>query len=229
VGYLGATSFSAVFKDTQTVLPPSRRGPEQIEDLHLALFEDEPKARSVSILRSIPDRETCSALFRLYVSPHDGWCRLAAQILNESLWITFGDVLEGTRSQADLTLMAKTLCRNSSIPLQEEHTDPIEWLRSFSGQKLRWESLGLLFCYWALGTKSLPDNVELRSTQQLRDTDRRRLLNKYAVSAGMCVDICKSGSTANSLLAILLYRYGIVQSFISGDASMSRSLNPHFW
>lgn len=221
VGYLGATSFSAVFQDTQTVLPQSARTPEQAEDLQFALFEEHPSSRSLSILRSIPDRATCSALFKLYVNPIDGWCRLAAQILNESLWITFGDVLEGTRTQDNLTTMAKILCRNSSIPLREEHTDPIAWLRSFSGQKMRWESLGLLFCYWALGTKSLPENAELRETQQLRDTDRRRLLNKYTLGAGMCVDICKNGSTANSLLAILLYRYGIIQSIISGDASTS--------
>jgi hypothetical protein len=86
---------------------------------------------------------------------------------------------------------------------------------------MRWESLGLLFCYWALGTKALPENAELRDTQQLRDMDRRRLLSKYAVAAGMCVDMCKTGSTANSLLAILLYRYSVVQSIISGDASES--------
>ncbi|KID83511.1 Transcription factor, fungi [Metarhizium guizhouense ARSEF 977] len=220
VGYLGATSFSAVFQDTQTVLPQSARTPEQAEDLQFALFEEHPSSRSLSILRSIPDRATCSALFKLNVNPIDGWCRLAAQILNESLWITFGHVLEGTRTQANLTTMARILCRNSSTPLQEEHTDPIAWLRSFSGQKMRWESLGLLFCYWALGTKSLPENAELRETQQLRDTDRRRLLNKYTLGAGMCVDICKNGSTANSLLAILLYRYGIIQSIISGDASI---------
>lgn len=226
VGYLGATSFSAVFQDTQTILPQSETTPDQAEDLQFAIFEDQPNARSVGILQSIPDRATCNALFKLYVNPFDGWCRLAAQILNESLWISFGDVLEGERTRAGLTMMAKTLCRNSSIPLQEEHTDPIEWLRSFSGQKMRWESLGLLFCYWAMGTKSLAENVELRETQQLRETDRRRLLNKYTVSAGKCVDICKNGSTANSLLAVLLYRYAIVQSIISGDASKSIAWAP---
>lgn len=220
MGYLGATSFSAVFQDTRTALPQSMRTPDLSDDYTFAPFEEQPKERSVNILRSIPDRATCKTLFKLNVHPIDGWCRLAAQILNESLWISFGDVLEGTRTTSGLTNMAKILCRNSSMPLQEEHTDPIEWLRSFSGQKMRWESLGILFCYWGLGTKSLAENVDLRETQQLRESDRRRLLKKFTVSAGMCIDICKSGSTANLLLAHLLYRYGMIQSIISGDASM---------
>ncbi|KAK2601669.1 hypothetical protein QQS21_004743 [Conoideocrella luteorostrata] len=220
VGYLGATSFSAVFKDTQYNLPLNGRTPEQVDEAASSMVDDTPGERAINILRAIPDHETCTSLFKLHVNPNDSWCRLAAQIMNESIWITFGDVLEDMRTTANLRQMANILCRNSSTPLQENYTDPIEWLRSFSGPNLRWESLGLLFCYWALGTISLPENAGLRDTEELRGSDGRRLLVKYMRAAGRCIDICKCGSTANSMLAILLYRYGVAQSLIAGDTSI---------
>ena len=219
VGYLGATNYSAVFMDSPGIMvyEPCQSGePYAMSPRTCEL------AAAKAILRLIPDRASSSALFRCYSRPNDGWNLLAAQILNESVWITYDSILEEDKRPAEgLEHMANTLFRNSSTKFQENHTDPIEWLRSFSGPNLRWESLGMLFTYWALAAKSLREASEQRETEFLRKMDRRELVLKYRAGASMCLDLTRRVASPNTLMACLLHKYSIVESIISGDASKS--------
>lgn len=217
-GYLGATNFSAVFRDSPdlSTQEPGVTGFVYQSPVHGQL------ETAIAILGRIPDRATCTFLLQNHLHCSDGWSCLAAQLLNESVWTTFGSVLEESkRSREDLKRIAYAMFRNSSTTFREDHDDPTTWLQSFSGSSLRWESLGILFTYWALGSKSLINAPEQRETDVLRSHDRRALIIKFKGVARMCIDLCHQGSSTNTLLACLLHKYSIIESVVSGDTSTS--------
>lgn len=193
--------------------------PLEESNLSCCSMESSSLETPLKILRSIPDRATCNWLFGHHMNPHYGWWRLGAQVLNERLWTTYSGALEETRTTQRLIPVAKALCQNSSRLFREDFDNANDWLRSFSGPNLRWESLGLLFCYWALGTRSLTKDADLRDAEHLRGRDWLQMFLKYKLGASMCLEMCKSGSTGNLLLALLLYRYSVVESVVTGDLS----------
>jgi hypothetical protein len=218
IGYLGATNFSSVFRDSPHLLD---QGPQTPGVLYSAPAHAQLEA-AVAILRLIPDRATCLLLLRSHLHCSDGWSTLAAQLLNESVWIAFGSTLEQSQRPIEaLTRIAYAMFHNDSTTFREDHTNPMEWLQSFSGSNLRWESLGILFAYWALGSKSLISAPEQRETDTLRSHDRMGLIMKYKNGARMCIDLCQRASSSNTLLACLLHKYSILESVVFGDTSTS--------
>lgn len=222
VGYLGATNFAVVFQDSQTIFPlqvgnsglDDLPPPDPIETAH-------PDAMALAVLQSIPDHATCKSLFDHYVNPLNGWFRLGAQLIMERLWLTYGLSLADPRSTTGLEQMAKTVWKNTSTPLGEDFASAKDWLGAFTGQNLRWESLGLLFCYWASGAKFVTDQGDLSEPAQIHGVDQRQTFLKYKRSASMCLELCKKGSTANLLHALLLYRYSGIEAAATGDLSKS--------
>ena len=215
-GYLGATNFSAVFQDSADLLAQGHR---VLVTPYKQPANDELEI-AMSILDLIPDRITCKRLLQDDLQCSDGWSRLVAYLLNESIWGAFGSVLERSKRDVEgLASIADILFRNSSTSFREDYNDPMQWLESFSGSNLRWEALGILFAYWALGSKSLINAPEQRETPALRNHDRRDLIMKYKNGARLCLDLCRRGASANTLLACLLHKYSILESVDSGDAS----------
>lgn len=220
-GYLGATSFSAVFEEAQNGLLTSHEQPQELDTTayrlsgsRLTLPVDLSTLDAwVQILRGIPDQATSISLFKRHVNPNDGWCRLAAERLLMSLWTTFGTHLRGDRLQ--LVPMAQRICDNSSQTLVEDQHDPAEWLDAFSGPNLRWEALGILFTYWAFG--SLADTSTDGSL--LNKADRRKVVLTYKHHAWRCAEMSRGSYNGNTLLAYLLYKHSLLESVISGDAS----------
>ncbi|KND87297.1 hypothetical protein TOPH_08041, partial [Tolypocladium ophioglossoides CBS 100239] len=226
LGYLGATSFSAVFQEAQIKLPSTDRTAtldeaESVDGLRSRLMLDHKTYdTALCILRSIPGKEASYLLFKKHVNPNDGWCRLAAARLIDCLWTSFGTALDGDRRQQPLTEMALLLCRNSSKRLKEDYADPDEWFRSFSGPNMRWETLGILFTYWALGAMALPENMTKDESQRLGGSDSEGLVRKYTANSWGCIEICRNASCANTQLLYALYKQSILESMVHGDTSM---------
>lgn len=230
LGYMGATSFSTDLEEAQRRLR-SMRGAERYADLpphqddRSHTFRDfKPPKAAIEALRSIPDRSSSYFLFESYRNIHDSWCRLAARWLLDSLWASFGDILEGDRSDKSLSAMAKTLCLNTTTVLREDHTDPMEWFREFSGGNMRWESLGILFSHWSSGLLSLPRETFRGSCTALKDMDRRTALAYYKEAVADCANLCWHVGNGNSLLCFLLFKRSLLQSNIGGDGGKNSAI-----
>lgn len=159
-GYLGFTSFSAVYRETQDSLslissswvrddPASGSGSphDAATTMSSRKLED-----CLAVLQQIPDQET--ALFLKHTNPNDGWIRGAARRLVESLRDAFKRELR-SRRPTDLEKMAHLISANTSKAWDDAEPDTEKWLASFCGRNLRWDSLGILFTYckllpWAL-------------------------------------------------------------------------------
>ncbi|OAQ97028.1 hypothetical protein LLEC1_03619 [Akanthomyces lecanii] len=223
MGYMGATGFSTDLEEAQRRLmsmpgaeghvssKPARDAPSP------SLRDFDPPAAAINVLRNIPDRASSYYLFETYRNIHDAWCRLSARWLLHSLWETFGDILDGDRSDEALSVMAKKLCLNTASVLREDHTDPKEWFREFSGHNMRWECIGILFAYWSSGLLSLPRETFKGSCKALNDMDRRTALDFYKELVADCANLCWNAGYGNTLLCFLLFKRSLLQSNIAGD------------
>lgn len=146
------------------------------------------------------------------MNPNDGWIRLAAQRVIESMLLVFGRQLRSRRPR-DLEELARIFSENTAKPWNEEEPDPDAWQASFSGHNMRWECMGILFTYWALA--SLADHPH-------RPEPRNSMTAVYHEAAELCIDLCRN-SAPNSLLQYLSYKVAIIESIKNGDTS------PGFW
>lgn len=249
-GYLGPTSFSAVFAEAGGQLTgTSAAQPEQSAYVNNTQqwtpLSTGPRGRSeptstgdatpstttaicpykmeeyIRVLRSIPPPETGKLLYNRNVSPMDGWVRPAMGHIVASIWDTFGDYLAG-RSRKSLAALAEVICANSSIPLDEEIHEPQDWLASFSGRNLRWESLGIAFIVYAIGAlEYTPAEYAAHTRLEGADAvDPRQLMLVYKECAIKCGEFCKENG-ANSLLLCLSYKNGALESMVSSDTGRS--------
>lgn len=160
-GYLGFTSFSAVYRETQDSLsliqgggasasPWTRKDPGSLpgSPRHAVIHTMSPRTLEtcLAVLQRLPDEEGALALFLRHTNPSDGWIREAARRVVESLTDTFKRELRARRA-ADLERMALLISTNTARPWVDDEPDSEKWLASFSGRNLRWESLGILFTY----------------------------------------------------------------------------------
>ena len=175
-GYLGQTSFSVVYQETENSLTLARGAVDATSHVQGQVFEPQGRHLSpvedldehgpaialsekyleqcVTALRGIPNPELSEALFAKLKKPNDGWMRLAAYRTMQSVYETFGSYLlntyvRGRNQQKPLEDMVQLLCRNTTRPFPEDEEDPKVWLGNFSGRNLRWDALGILFTYWA--------------------------------------------------------------------------------
>lgn len=169
---------------------------------------------SLAVLRQIPPAQTALSLFLKHANPNDGWIRLAAQRILESLHSAFAPEL----LSADLPAMAQVIAANTARPwAEEDEPDAQRWLAALCGRNLRWEALGVLLTYW--GFAALADN---RPVVAEGSGGKRRATLVFKEAAQACVGLCR-GVKQNSLLLYLMLKIGILESILSGDSS------PVFW
>lgn len=235
-GYLGFTSFSAVYQETQnslslvkgplmgidsvlTTSPPVLAVENGDAPTTTIVLSPRSLEAGLLVLNRIPTEDVALPLFEKHMNPNDGWMRLAAKRVIESLISVFGRTLR-SRKPRDLEELAQLLSSNTAKQWKEDEVESEAWLSSFSGRNMRWESLGILFTYWALAALAdQPHRPELR-----RPSDKKpaQLTLVYKETAQICIELCK-GCTPNSLLLYLSYKAAILESMIAGDAA------PSFW
>ncbi|KAK1243359.1 hypothetical protein MKX07_003987 [Trichoderma sp. CBMAI-0711] len=233
IGYLGATSFSAFYEEAQRSLPAAAAAaadkresesdatlPPRCVEVVFPLMGEV----ALSVLRQIPDRASSKLLARLYSSFYGGWNWLSGQRLNESLWAAFGPTAldREPRDEEQLRRMSLAVCRNGAVSLAEDlDTDARAWFDEYSGPNLRWESLGLLFIFWAGGARRLPERSAIcGDCAVLHRTHPSQLVRQYKAAAWKCIELCREAASSNMLLAFLVLGHSLLESNISGDAGM---------
>lgn len=236
-GYLGFTSFSAVYRETQNSLSlvqgpladetsynpvttsPQVSGPREVDPadaVNAIILSPRNLENCLIVLQRIPAEDLAISLFNRYISPNEAWIRLASQRILKSLLSVFRRQLRA-RKPKDLERIARIFSENTSKTLHEEEPDPGAWIASFSGDNMRWECLGILFTYWAMASLAAH-----RSELQDSETCGENLTLIYQEAAELCIELCRH-SAPNSLLQCLIYKVAIIRSILSGDAE------PDFW
>ncbi|KAL1878136.1 hypothetical protein VTK73DRAFT_8016 [Phialemonium thermophilum] len=247
-GYLGPTSFSAVFHDTQSslahgranvvpsistsasghtgidsasALSPSPGSPVDTDSRLPDLGPATSDTAVIDLLRQIPDKETAEALFRRRITTNE-WFRPAVERLMSSLYGSFGPLLARQDATAELHDLARLLTKNSSRPFREFVEEPHEWMETFTGLNMRWEGLALLFVIWGFGSIASGGQEVGQGLRSVWIHEKHcfRRARKYADCALASLARAKVPRNANTLL---LYSYlctQLLESSIVGDASL---------
>lgn len=235
-GFFGPTNFSAVFlenkeslgnEDIQISNDGFENPHESIQSQQTILmlagtdYRGSPRvALGVKILRSLPDKATCNFLLEWYFEKcHEcTFHKPSVMATASSLWTTFGEQFKEPRRLDDLEEISAILCKNNETALPE-YEDYEPWLDSFTGIKLRWESLGSVLGALTTATLSLPERDAFFCTQRGTRSNRKQ----FAVEMKDCVQACVTLSNYQDLINIqmvsLLVKNLILQTVISGDTS----------
>lgn len=229
LGFFGPTSFSAAYSETETSLtmhkPPDTTDqissseatlgdemtPPSMTEIHDMAGRDQTATHiALRILQAIPMPETAAAArFPVHVNPNDAWMMMIGKKLVTSTWETFGTYLrDRTTNLAKLRELSGTICINTRRILKEDQEDASAWLESFSGLKLRWEAVGIMFLYAALG--------ELHASS---GADSKRLISHYTEYCSSCITLANMGGSSSSLMLFLLYKRSVLHACMHGDTS----------
>ena len=228
-GFLGPTSFSSTFLDNSEGLesfavedePSSsttmaKKKLAEAQNAQLPAINDSLVQLGMHVLEHIPDISICQMLHDRYIYPDDGISRLAWKCFSGDLERT----VEASRMSkgSDRRAMVHKLISNTARVLPDAD-DPQEWIASMSGDNLRWEVLGLLFTYWAIGAVSITRDDPVFETQPASRNDPRRLMIHLKECANACATICSALDCTTPYFVLLLYRNNTLESYVGGDAS----------
>ena len=236
-GFFGPTSFSAVFLENRENLGnddiqisndslPDPTPDESLQSqtfLMLASneFRGPPRvALGAKVLRALPDHHTCKFLLEWYFeNTHEcTFHKPSLMTVATSVWNTYGKYLKEPRRLGDLEHISSQLCQNAETALPE-FEDYDNWLASFCGTNLRWETLGAVFGALTSATLSLPERDAFFCTQRGQRKNRKH----FAMEMKDCVQTCLTLSNyldlINMQMVCLLAKNLILQTVLSGDTS----------
>jgi hypothetical protein len=238
LGFFGPTSFSAAYLETESSLavqspsiasetfassqitPSDESPPPSLAEIQDMTNRDQAATHlAIKILQAIPTIEkTAASFFRTNINPNDEWMRIIGEKLVASTWETFGPYLRDRTNIAKLRELGGMICINTRRILKEDQQDPLAWIESFSGPNLRWEAVGTIFLYAALG--ELPVSA---------GADSRRRLGHYTEYCSSCITLANMGGSCSSLMLFLLYRRSVLHAGMHGETSkyMSFTLSLH--
>lgn len=221
-GYLGFTSFSAVYEETQISLnrlqgsraTPSDSSEPSRETSAPDQFTLDARTRDAClfVLQNVPELERGTGYF--CGSQHDSWyCHFLTQVLS-TFYQTFGHYFGPGRSEKSLEDLAIILSKNTTLPFSdEEDMTAGKWIAQFSGPRTRWETVGLFFGFSNFNVKTIATG-----DGSPRDgSGPPCLLAKECVD--FCLDLCHEFCPPNSMLLFLSYKRLQLETILNGDMS----------
>ena len=232
-GYLGPTSYAAVFRENKMEDPhdcPDQLSnlsreehgiskPSGRDDAPCNLEAPEHIEQGVVVLRHFPHRSLCESFldryFKVcYVSLHEPTMRRC----HDSIWTIYGEALDNRRDYELLRSMSRDLCSTAMSPMPPS-TNTEEWIASFSGKRLRWEIVGSFFAVFGLAAVTMSDWDPMFQTHLGRLSNKKEYGGKMRVYAEACLALCNDIDTPNEFVIALMKNAYSLQSFHEGDTS----------
>ncbi|KUJ10214.1 uncharacterized protein LY89DRAFT_656902 [Mollisia scopiformis] len=217
-GYLGSTSFSGIIKASKHASDDVWLGPlAQVKrtlrtPAHWHLSSDRVTT-GARVLGLLPDYVALEKILEMHYAASQTvlapWISISRA--TDAIIKTLRDEYP-TDSQR--LLLAEKIFAKTGEPLEiDEHTTVETLHESFTGANLRWEILGILFTYLALGLKS----TKLNTSQSL--IERQELVGDLVHASNVCVSFCDRAESQNDLLVWLLYGSTCLVTIHYGDTS----------
>ena len=233
-GFYGPTSFASVFLENQDNFASSlddvgENGEEGAREPWYPTFVNGIPAihapasirldMGSRILSQLPNRDVCQRLINTHYWPTSPIPHhVLAEYIFTSTWLVHGAYLKEPRDPRGLATLAKQVFLNEQVPLQPNNSS-IKYLESFTGHKLRWESIGLMFTFFGITALALQDRDKLFTTQPEELNDRKKFAICMKQCSEACLVLCDHTDTINDIVLCLLSRLLTLQSIVDGDTS----------
>lgn len=233
-GYLGPTSYSAIFHENELGATQEDFSEQTTNAIYSEYDIGKPAARGkcnleaqehidqgVRILQRFPDKLLCDRLIERYFEVCD--VMLPEPLIyhvTRSIWSTYGTYLKEPRSTEQLSIMSGDLCKTAMTPVSSSSSTE-EWMESVSGRRLRWEMLGNIFSVLGLSVMTMSDWDPLFATMNNGSPyNKRDYGGKMRECAEACLALCNDVDAVNEFVVGLMSSAYALQSFYEGDASM---------
>lgn len=222
IGYV-TTQFNAVFLENQekfcfdSMLSPTLR--ESVES-DMAFVHNKPSPSNINdnkiqlgidILRRFPTFRTQKALMNFLDHHPDPW--ISPKMIRHCLSSTCSE-LQRSRTAGTVTKLSSEICSNGKTPIHLKGAD--EWYNWFSGSKLRWEMIGILFTIFGTAFYSGQEWDPVFSLPEQGGRNRKTAATYMRVCASECLQMCKE-TDINDMIVVLTKNVGRLQSVLAGD------------
>lgn len=115
-------------------------------------------------------------------------------------------------TDAQRLVLSERIFAQTFVPLVlDENTTAENLHESFTGSKLRWEILGVIFTYLSMGT--------LMDSSDPNSRERQLYTRELTHASNLCVGFCDRAESLNDILTWLLHGNAILLTFQYGDTS----------
>lgn len=121
-----------------------------------------------------------------------------------------------SRTAGTLTKLSSEICANSESPSHLEGPD--DWYNWFSGPKLQWEMVGILFAVFGMAFYSRHEWDPIFSLSEQEGRNRNTAASFMKACADECLNMCRE-TEANDMTVILAKNVGRLQNVLAGDNS----------
>lgn len=136
-----------------------------------------------------------------------------------TFWDTFGPQLTTPLTAENLTIISEALFKNEEHPLPPAPEDGLEWLNTFMGPNLRFEMLGVLFCFFGKAYLSLQDWDPMFKAPENNGRNRKETAWRMKECADACRKTCHFSETVNEVVVALTYNIHVLESSCTGNES----------
>ena len=183
----------------------------------------------LKVLLSLPSQVRCIELMdRYFVALHpmdpilhkptiEFWLR--------GFWTSYAEHLGEPRDRENLQVLAQIICKNQLARTDTEiHKAYEKWVEVFTGPRLRWETVGIMFAICGISCMTYPAWAYRRNPiddNMTRENFAMRMLS----CTRDCLRICESFGSINDSRVYLIYLL-LALRFMCGEEGLSRS-SPH--
>ena len=173
----------------------------------------------IKALENLPSHDICFALLGRYKNTHISMADVLVRHAVETLWQTFGGYLAAPRAAEKLTAIADVLFANAQTQYLTPPDDGMDWLDTFMGPNLRFEMLGLLFCFFGMSYQTLQDWDELLKLPENDGRDRKQMSWRMKECADVCLKMCQATVENNEISLALQVCTAILEGLCTGEES----------
>lgn len=166
-----------------------------------------------AVLESLPGQADAHLVFLPKTHNATAWLYTAIERIIIHLTAMM-DRLEKEHGDGMLDALATELCNNTTKSFRAECPDADTWLEQFSGPRLRWESIALL---WTHAEYYVVYELPLEE-RQVTWAEGKRSPETARTYLGYCIQIARHFTEGNELLLELCLRKAKVDSILDGDS-----------
>jgi hypothetical protein len=184
----------------------------------------------LEVVEKLPSGDVCFGLLDRYKNVHISMADVLVRHAVETLWQTFGGYLATPRVPEKLMGITDVLFANAQTPYPTTAPDDgMDWLDTFMGPNMRFETLGLLFCYFGTAYQALPDWDELLKDPGNPGHDRKQIVWRLKECADVCLKMCQATAENNEISLALQVCNAILEGLCTGgESKLARGTETHF-
>ncbi|KAH7304077.1 hypothetical protein B0I35DRAFT_484749 [Stachybotrys elegans] len=221
-GYIGSLSYKPSFEEAGgglvSTISPSVTPDAAAQNRSFSLDKLPAPLREscLYVLRCLPGQANEAFIFVDNDTPPTCWANLAVDSIMRTLQGMFRDTLP--QGDVGLGALVELLNRNSAQPMcDDDNLSAEEWVQQFTGQNIRWESIGLLWPHLA----RVSDIVDSMRNCQLEWIGGTPTYSIALVCLEYCINISRHFSEGSMLLLDLCRRRSTLASIVDGDAAFA--------